>query len=70
MKNITRCKTTWAAISLPLVGWLIQSCNGGPLPLFVQTWGPLAIAVGVMLLRRATSESCALCARHPQKKFR
>ena len=63
MKTIVRCRTTWAAISLPLVGWLIQHQNGGMLPLAVQTWGPLLVAVGVILFRLATTESCRFCGR-------
>lgn len=55
MKRIHASRTLWAAASLPVSGWLIQWWNGGMLPMHVQTFGPLAVAVGVILLRLATT---------------
>ena len=58
-----KCATTWAAISLPIVGWAIQWKSGGMLPMFVQTWGPLLVGIGVILLRRGTSSACRFCGK-------
>lgn len=63
MKNIWKCRVTQAAISLPITGWFIQWYNVGTLPLFVQTWGPLVIAIGVVLFRRATTKPCSFCGK-------
>lgn len=63
MKKILQCKTTRAAVILPFVGWFIQWYNGGMLPMFVQTWGPMLVAVGVILFRRVTSEACRICGK-------
>ena len=63
MKAIQRSKTIWCGLSLPLAGWLIQHFNGGTLPAPVQTWGPLAVAAGVIALRLGTT-SCLFCGRH------
>lgn len=61
MKSTMASKTIWAAIALPITGWGIQHWNGGMLPMFVQTWGPLVVAVGFALLRCSTTEACRIC---------
>lgn len=62
MKNLLTSRTAVAAISLPIVGWVIQfGFNGGVLPMFVQTWGPLSVAIGIVLFRLSTSAPCRFC---------
>ena len=69
MKPLTRSKTIWSALLLPLVGWLIQRTNGGELPLILQSTGPLIVAVGIILLRLATTEPCWVCGRTKPEAF-
>ncbi len=57
-KSLLTSKTFWCAAALPVTSWTIQSINGGILPQVLQTWGPLVVAVGFMLLRLATCEPC------------
>ena len=57
MKKIRKSKTFWAALVLPLVGWAIQYKNGGVLPLEVQTYGPLLVSIGFILLRTCTGDA-------------
>lgn len=56
MKKLRRSKTLWYALLLPILGWLVQWKNGGTLPIDLQTYGPLLIAVGIILLRLTTGE--------------
>lgn len=62
MKRLWRSRTIWSAVTLPVVGWVIQWRNGGTLPVFVQTCGPLLVCVGIVLLRMGTNQGC-LCGR-------
>lgn len=56
MKKLRRSKTVWFALLIPLLGWAVQWHNGGLLPVELQTFGPLLIAVGIILFRIQTGE--------------
>ena len=56
IKRLRCSKTVWFALLLPPVSWLIQWKNGGILPVSVQTWGPLLVTIGMILLRLATGD--------------
>lgn len=71
MKKLRKSKTFWCSLSLPLFGWIIQWRNGGELPLIVQSWGPLTVAVGFILLRLTSGDSVLPAYdRCPVKKLR